>query len=540
MPSDPDKKIEELLKVYAKKRREDAGAPLELHPATRNLLQAEVARLRPAPAAERASWLNALFGFWPRVAWAASMLVVAGVAVWLLNPRMEPTRQLANNVPASGPQSKTAALEDSALGDKEALRAGRNILLESDRDERSKLPVTELAGVAMDAASKPVERSRLAQAPPAAPAPPAAQPPPLATTAPSLSATPRAFGGGLVSTDAGQPTADLKRKAENRPAAMQNEAKSVQLAISDNTGTVFNDSATTVASGEIRYGLTPGASITSLGVTNQSPALGLAGADKYFYRTDNSPFVQSAATEKKLQTAQAEDQLALSKSKEPLARREVAAAETSAGKNVDRQSALRDQSSQLQAGKEEMRLATRFRSAAVSEKPAQSGTVAGGGGARFNRVNDASGKAGVAGPALLAAFEVEQAGDRIRLTDADGSVYEGQLIAGASDLNRIAGQAGLKQEPEKADALKAQAIQQKQSAPTAAPAQQSVSFRASGTNRSLNQLVVIDGVLMSATEATRGLAVKGTQTGPQFNAARLQVRIGPANQVEINATRVNP
>src|SRR5712664_2452194 len=47
MPDEPNRKMDELLKSYAKKRREDAGAPLELHPATRRLLQSEVARLGP-------------------------------------------------------------------------------------------------------------------------------------------------------------------------------------------------------------------------------------------------------------------------------------------------------------------------------------------------------------------------------------------------------------------------------------------------------------------------------------------------------------
>ena len=47
MPSEPENKIEELLKAYAKKRQEEAGAPFEMHPATRKLLQGEVARRQP-------------------------------------------------------------------------------------------------------------------------------------------------------------------------------------------------------------------------------------------------------------------------------------------------------------------------------------------------------------------------------------------------------------------------------------------------------------------------------------------------------------
>src|SRR6185436_4708512 len=41
MPSEPDHKMDELLRKYASRRREDA-APSELHPATRRLLQTEI------------------------------------------------------------------------------------------------------------------------------------------------------------------------------------------------------------------------------------------------------------------------------------------------------------------------------------------------------------------------------------------------------------------------------------------------------------------------------------------------------------------
>jgi len=46
---EPERKIEKLLRAYAKKRRADAGDAFKLHPATRRLLQAEVARNQPKP-----------------------------------------------------------------------------------------------------------------------------------------------------------------------------------------------------------------------------------------------------------------------------------------------------------------------------------------------------------------------------------------------------------------------------------------------------------------------------------------------------------
>jgi hypothetical protein len=52
---EPERKIEKLLRAYAKKRRADAGGPLRLHPATRRLLQGEIARRKPKPEDEEAS-----------------------------------------------------------------------------------------------------------------------------------------------------------------------------------------------------------------------------------------------------------------------------------------------------------------------------------------------------------------------------------------------------------------------------------------------------------------------------------------------------
>ena len=52
---EPERKIEKLLRAYAKKRRADSGDALKLHPATRNLLHGEVARRTPKQSAEDSS-----------------------------------------------------------------------------------------------------------------------------------------------------------------------------------------------------------------------------------------------------------------------------------------------------------------------------------------------------------------------------------------------------------------------------------------------------------------------------------------------------
>ena len=107
MPSEPDQTpIEGLLKSYAKKRAEDAGGAAELHPATRRLLQGEVAKLRrdAQPAGGR-SWLQSLILFWPRLATVSAILVMLVTGVWLLLPDSQPsTTMLARNDNAPSPK----------------------------------------------------------------------------------------------------------------------------------------------------------------------------------------------------------------------------------------------------------------------------------------------------------------------------------------------------------------------------------------------------------------------------------------------------
>ena len=83
---DGERPIEKLLRRYAKKRRDDAGAPQEIHPATRRLLQGEVARQfkkERAEGTERSSvsWL-------PRFVYAACALGILGLLAALLLPAL--------------------------------------------------------------------------------------------------------------------------------------------------------------------------------------------------------------------------------------------------------------------------------------------------------------------------------------------------------------------------------------------------------------------------------------------------------------------
>lgn len=115
-----ERPIEKLLRRYAKKRRDDAGAPVELHPATRRLLQGEVTRQfrKAAPGDARASFTQMMKGWLPRLAWAVPLLVLVAVGLWSLLDRPE-TKQLAlgpapNETAAAAPESQVLSPKPKA------------------------------------------------------------------------------------------------------------------------------------------------------------------------------------------------------------------------------------------------------------------------------------------------------------------------------------------------------------------------------------------------------------------------------------------
>lgn len=95
MPSEPDNKMDDLLKTYAKKRRDDAGPSFELHPATRQLLQGEVVRRCAKSTRRFGAWLGLLAGLGPRIGFAASVLTVLGIVLWKFYPSGEATHRPA-------------------------------------------------------------------------------------------------------------------------------------------------------------------------------------------------------------------------------------------------------------------------------------------------------------------------------------------------------------------------------------------------------------------------------------------------------------
>ena len=86
MASEPERPIEKLLRDAAQKRRDEAPASFEPHPATRRMLQGEVARRYPQQGRGARSGLSWLWRISPKLSWAVASLAVIAVGVWLLWP----------------------------------------------------------------------------------------------------------------------------------------------------------------------------------------------------------------------------------------------------------------------------------------------------------------------------------------------------------------------------------------------------------------------------------------------------------------------
>src|SRR5512138_366972 len=122
-------KMDDLLKSYAKKRRADAGHPLALHPATRKLLQQEVASTYRNPPSN-IGWLARLLTFWPRLGFAAATLVILLVVLLVVVPNRRGANQLARLAPAAAEPE----LLDRKLNESETLAAS-DAVARSKKDE---------------------------------------------------------------------------------------------------------------------------------------------------------------------------------------------------------------------------------------------------------------------------------------------------------------------------------------------------------------------------------------------------------------------
>jgi hypothetical protein len=93
---EPERRIEKLVRAFAKKRREQAGDPMELHSARRQQLQKEIAR---RSAVKGGGWFsNFFFGLRPRLVFAVcfSALAITALILWPRLNHPKPGASLAS------------------------------------------------------------------------------------------------------------------------------------------------------------------------------------------------------------------------------------------------------------------------------------------------------------------------------------------------------------------------------------------------------------------------------------------------------------
>src|SRR5436190_9784425 len=106
---EPERQIEKVLRTFAKKRREQAGPPFELHPADRRLLQGEVARQKSKPRDERNFFLTWLALVRPRLSFILCVLAISAVGLWFVLPLFSTAKSRSMRV-AEGNRSRSEEL----------------------------------------------------------------------------------------------------------------------------------------------------------------------------------------------------------------------------------------------------------------------------------------------------------------------------------------------------------------------------------------------------------------------------------------------
>jgi hypothetical protein len=403
MPLDPNQKMHQLLEACARKQRERVEAPLEMHPATRRLLQDEVGRVYRSPrTAFRSLW--SLPSFWPGMAVATSLVLLVFATLLLI--RWDSRTSLG---PTAEIQSKEMRLaKDSSVpapAPAQDLSAGR-ALAESISEEEQRVHM----------AFAPAVRPELD--------------PEWASNAPRYQ-----FG--------------LPPQKESLP--------------SENKVTLSG------AAPRERYIAPPKLADSGVSLSEPAPALGRPGSKPTAARLAPAPTIDTAASPE-----QSEQLLGL------------AQLESSEAATVVYFNQI-DQSSRYRQN--------------LNSPP---------------------------NPQVLTTFQMRQSGENLRIIDADGSIYEGNIqLARQQPLSPA--QAATPAPTVPARGFRTAPAEQ------AAAVTPSFSFRAVGTNRTLNQLVEFTGNLQPATP---GAEIQAGAIGGGGAAAELLRRDGQQTRGTHQAARV--
>jgi hypothetical protein len=516
--------MEDLLKAYAKKRQAEAGKAQELHPATRRLLQAEVARLRSTHRPRVENWFSSLLRFWPRVAFAGATLAVIGLVAWgLLGSGKERARTtyLAKRE-AVADHAQRALDEQPALQQRAERPVELKRLAPPATADRVNDSVRMLSATSSHPASafdeRLAERNYTLEVPALSKSKSATAP---QNESEALLRAPSLLDQSLVS------------KQETRSDSP------LTLSILPQPGQPLEQSRVREAFGLATNGL------ASSYLANSSSGIGVL-RDGGAVESNLARFkgVQAGATPQgAVRSTLAVEPVALNGEK---TNPDVNTAASKPGSPlVDSLTAARNSSAAGVAGPGELILSRsedKKTDAAYFGKESSTFVRR-----RFEQVQQvpqstARQQPNGAATTVLATFEIEQAGQRLRVVDADGSVYDGELLG-----NVVAG-AGARP----VTVLRETVEKNQKLGDTVAPAAETAAapapwnFRVSGTNRTLQQPVVLEGVLLStAQESDMAVRKDAQQPAPVTSAgnapqSRSRAMAAPAQYPALNQNQAVP
>ena len=532
---EPERPIEKLLRDWAKRRREETKAPPELHPATRRMLQGEVARKFSQTARPSRSFSAWLIAFWPRVAWGLGVFAVLAVAVWLVMPPLgggSNTTRLANGETTRGYQEEfkrqpTPQVNEPASAPTDEVQLSRPDVRAENQSLPGNLSDRKLASGAGVRPPEPAvtDKDALVFKAPAAP--------------PTMTDANRAQNGELT----------YKARASGGPAQ---SAPSV----SGDTERARDVAQSTTSSlqpigpggaGETRAMQAPSSPSRPMVSTEPSSASPPVS-------TDGAQSSRSAAVKSRygLASANSRTDSSATVAISPAPSASVETVLAGEGRNVR----ATGQSTSAPSGNA---LAAAAPSAAAPNFFYADGakTDTGRQVQRFARIEtETKAKALILDTAassrtFLASFELQQVGNEVRILDHDGSVYTG-YVQPAVLRSRVA--ASAKEEATGG----ARAYRSVNGAETPAPSleaesatAQNYSFRVSGTNRSLNVPVVftgsvVTGEALAVNAVTNAVALRGVlreknqfAPNPKTNTTNLRISghavLGGREELEIKA-----
>lgn len=488
--------MDDLLKTYAKKRRDEAGAPLDLHLATRKLLQGEVAKLRSASIQKPRPWFSSWLVYWPQLGAAASVLLILGVGYRVLLQEQESpivAEQLAKRQAPDAEAESLDRLNRPMLAADSPAKAEKNQdksgAFRSVYDAESKLSLSE-ARESKDAAAKGGE------------------------------ATLRQLDKAKENLT--QPTGGRADLAEfNQSTTLGADKKSVFL--TRNEQAIERDA--------LLKQVAPTAPAAPL--PSQPRDLALTPTPRRMQVVDSD--AQPSPVTRAKSDATAVKLLDESSTRTP------------AGAGGPAQNIPQEKAFYALAG------ATNSRGAAASERQRFLR-------ARLAVDGLAGGFQENANQGVLVSFEMQLNGAQLRAIDADGSIYEGRFDQPVEVMEeKLTAIAAPALQPNPTPASRPSIGQTGNAVEAAKPGQAGVRFRVSGTNQTLKRLVVFEGLLNSVTtnsspaplgNVTASSTVDQRQQ-PPTDAHSLQptrllsspiqgtLRIGTSNAVPVQALPVN-